>query len=424
MIRRTYGSVKSQLARVTQNGMCSTDPQLLARTNEAQERLLNKGLYAGTYGRYSVCVYGGCITLPREFESVVGYNFGGRPGQVYNQWYEFMENGPGIAPAGDWKRLLDRGYVPMFRDLPDQRYLKVYTDQTEDSTSTILFRGSDTYNNRIRTQEAGEYIDGERINLSAGSGNSSVLVAGITGTYVDGNGVYRWVGTHNSKPIYNKQGTYYFIYSDSAIGNSWVIRKTQSILFGDPSWPGAGLSSPLAVSVSSDSTSAYPWLVTSFSGLTLTQLSKITSNAFRHVDAINKTTSKGWVRVYAVDPDTGDEACVAILAPDETLPMYRRYAIPGYENENGSVATVLAKRKFVPVTTDDDDLIITNLGALKMMAIAIEKEENNNLEEALAYEAKAVEFLKEELREVQGSAIGRPQVQMEMFAMGEIPNMA
>lgn len=424
MIRRTYGSVKDQLARVTQNGMCATDPQLLARTNEAQERLLNKGLYAGTYGRYSVCVYGGCITLPREFESIVGYNFGQVPGQVYNEWYEFMDNGPGIAPAGDWKRLIDRGYVPMFRDLPAQRYLKVYTDQVEDTTSTILFRGSDTYNDRIRTQEDGEYIDGERLNLSAGSGNSSVLVAGITGTYSDGNGVYRWVGTYNSKPVYNKQGTYYFIYSNTGAGNQWSIMKTQSILFGDPSWPGSGGNTPTTVSISSDAVSAYPWLVTSFSGLTLTELSRITSNAFRHVDAINKTATKGWVRVYAVDPDTGDEACVAILAPDETLPMYRRYAIPGYENENGSVVTVLAKRKFIPVISDDDDLIITNLGALKMMAIAIEKEENNNLDEAAKYEAKALDLLREELREVQGSAIGRPQVQVEMFAMGEIPNMA
>jgi hypothetical protein len=61
---------------------------------------------------------------------------------------------------------------------------------------------------------------------------------------------------------------------------------------------------------------------------------------------------------------------------------------------------------------------------LKMMAIAIEKEENNNLDEAMKYEAKALDLLREELREVQGSAIGRPQVQMEAFAMGEIPTMA
>jgi hypothetical protein len=320
MIRRTYGSVKDQLARVTQNGMCATDPQLLARTNEAQERLLNKGLYAGTYGRYSVCVYGGCITLPREFESIIGYNFGSIPGQVYNQWYEFMENGPGIAPAGDWKRLIDRGYAPTFRSLESQKYIKVYTDLVENSTATILFRGSDSLNNRVQTQENDQYIDGERLSLQT---------------------------------------------------------------------------SPVT-----------------------------TSSAFRDVDAINKTVTKGWVRVYAVDPVTNAESCIAILAPDETLPMYRRYAIPGFENQEGSVVTVLAKRKFIPVTSDDDDLIVTNLGALKMMAIAIEKEENNNLDEAAKYEAKALELLREELREVQGSALGRPQVQMDMFAMGEIPNMA
>lgn len=320
MIRRTYGSVKEQLARVTQNGMCATDPQLLARTNEAQERLLNKGLYAGTYGRYSVCVYGGCITLPREFESVLGYNFGGKASQVYNQWYEFMENGPGISPVGDWKRLIDRGYVPAFRDLPDQRYIKVYTDLNEDASSYILFRGSDTYNNRVQTMYADEYIDGEKLSFAT---------------------------------------------------------------------------SPVT-----------------------------TSKAFRAIDAINKTATKGWVRVYAVDPDTDVESCIAILAPDETLPMYRRYAIPGFENQEGSTVTVLAKRKFIPVVTDDDDLVVTNLGALKMMLIAIEKEENNNLDEAMKYEAKAVELLREELREVQGSAIGRPQVQMEAFAMGEIPTMA
>lgn len=320
MIRRTFGSVKAQLARVAQNGMCSTDPQLLARVNEAQERLLNKGLYAGTYARYSVCVYGGCITLPREFESILGYNFGGKPCQVYNQWYEFMDNGPGIAPAGDWKHLIDRGYAPTFRSLPSQKYIKVYTDLTEDATATILFRGSDTYNSRIQTLEGDSYIDGERLTLST---------------------------------------------------------------------------TPLT-----------------------------TSKAFRDVDAINKTVTKGWVRVYAVDPDTNSESCIAILAPDETLPHYRRYAIPGYENEDGSTVTVLAKRKFIPITSDDDDLIVTNLGALKMMMIAIEKEENNNIQEAVVYEAKAVELLREELREVQGSAIGRPQIQMEAYAMGEIPAMA
>jgi hypothetical protein len=409
MIRRTYGSVKDQLARVTQNGMCPDSPQLLARTNEAQERLLNKGLYAGTYGRYSVCVYGGCITLPREFESIVGYNYGGAPAQVYNQWYEFMANGPGTSPAGAWRQLQDRGFVPSFRPLDSQKYIRVYTDLAEDATSTILFRGSDSYNNRIQTIENGVYIDGERLNLSAGSGNSSVLVSGITGTYADANGVYAWYTTTNSKPAY-KTLDGHVLYYDAGTNIAWTIVSPDPLI-GD-------------LYVAQSGSENYPWLATWPSGITLTELPRTTVNAFRSIDAINKTATKGWVRVYAVDPTTGSEYCIAILAPDETLPQYRRYAIPGHESEEGVAVTVLAKRKFIPVVTDDDDLIVTNLGALKMMAIAIEKEENNNLDEALKYEEKAIELLREELKEVEGANIGRPQVQMEAFAMGEIANMA
>ena len=402
MIRRTFGSVKTQLARVTQNGMCATDPQLLARTNEAQERLLNKGLYAGTYGRYSVCVYGGCITLPREFESIIGYNFDGKQAQVYNQWYEFMANGPGISAAGDWRRLIDRGYVPCFRSLEAQKYIKVYTDQAEDSTATILFRGSDTYNDRIQTQENGAYIDGERLNLSAGSGNSSVLVSGFTGDNTNGNGVYAWYTTTNSKPAYKNL-------------NGWILNNDGA------NWQFLDNSS-LQVDLSADN-SNYPWQTIYGLPLTLTELSRTTTNAFRSIDAINKTATKGWVRVYAVDPTTGSESCIAILAPDETLPMYRRYAIPGYSNSDGATVTVLAKRKFIPIVSDDDDLMISNLGALKMMLIAIEKEENNNLDEAMKYEQKAVMLLQEELRETEGASIARPQIQMEAFAIGEIPAM-
>ena len=403
MIRRTYGSVKEQLARVTQNGMCATDPQLLARTNEAQERLLNKGLYAGTYGRYSVCVYGGCITLPREFEAILGYNYNGAPAQVYNQWYEFMANGPGTSLAGAWKQLQDRGYVPCFRSIESQKYIRVYTDLIEDSTSTILFRGPDSLNNRIQTQENGIYIEGERLNLSAGSGNSSVLVSGFTGSNTDGNSVFAFFTTENSKPKYrNLEG--------------WIISNNASV------WRVLNASGT-QVAISSGN-SDYPWQATFTPSLTTTELPRTTVNAFCSIDAINKTATKGWVRVYAVDLTTGSESCIAILAPDETLPQYRRYAIPGHERKEGTTVTVLAKRKFIPVLTDDDDLIITNLGALKMMAIAIEKEENNNLEEAMQYEEKAVQLLREELKESEGANIGRPQVQMEAFAMGEVPAMA
>lgn len=400
MIRRTFGSVKEQLARVTQNGICSDNAQLIARVNEAQERLMNKGLYAGTYGRYSVCVYGSCITLPREFESILGYNFDGAPAQVYNEWYEFMANGPGISPAGAWRQLVDRGYVPCFRSLASQSYLRIYTDLVEDVSSTILFRGSDTYNNRIQTLENGDYIEGERLNLSSGGSSSAVLVSGFTGVSSGANGVYGYVRQLNGKPAFENI-------------NNWSLSYGVSTLWEFKTPSGSLVQSSLT-------STNFPWQA-SYDVVQVSQKTNTTSRAFRTIDAINKSVTKGWVRVYAVNVDDGTESCVAILAPSETLPHYHRYEIPGFKNLDGSKVVVLAKRKFIPVVSDEDDLIVTNLGALKMMLIAIEKEENNNLAEAASYEEKAVELLKEELKEVQGAAIGRPQVQMEAFAMGEIP---
>jgi hypothetical protein len=311
-----------------------------------------------------------------------------------------MANGPGISQAGDWRRLIDRGYAPTFRSLEAQKYIRVYTDLAEDASATILIRGSDTYNNRVQTIENGSYIDGERLNLSAGSGNSSVLVSGFTG---EADGVYAWYTTTNSKPAYKNL-------------NGWILDNDgANWQFLDASANQIDLSA---------GNSSYPWQTTYGTTLTLTELPRTTVNAFRDIDAINKTATKGWVRIYAVDPTTGSESCIGILAPDETLPMYRRYALPGYSNTDGSAVTVLAKKKFIPVVSDDDDLIITNLGALKMMLIAIEKEENNNLDEAMKYEQKAVLLLQEELKEVQGSIVALPQIQMEAFAMGEIPAMA
>jgi hypothetical protein len=357
-------------------------------------------------------VYGGCITLPREFDSIVGYNYSGAPAQVYNQWYEFMANGPGISPAGAWRQLIDRGYVATFRGIESQKYLRVYTDLIEDSNTTILFRGSDTFNNRVVTQENGQYIDGERLSLSAGSGNSSVLLTGFPESQTEGNGVYVWIGVQENRPKYRNTKNWIIQAAVSPFAR-WEIRDaTGNILaYSD-------LLSPI---------SDYPWQAGTFYGanyeVTASERPRTTVNAFCSIDAINKTPTKGWVRVYAVDPFTGSESNIAILAPDETLPQYRSYAIPGHESEEGATVTVLAKRKFIPVKSDDDDLIVTNLGALKMMAIAIEKEENNNLEEAMQYEEKAVQLLREELKESEGANIGRPQVQMEAFAMGEIASM-
>jgi hypothetical protein len=51
--------------------------------------------------------------------------------------------------------------------------------------------------------------------------------------------------------------------------------------------------------------------------------------------------------------------------------------------------TVLARLQHVPVEVDNDFLVVDNAAAIKLMAMAIQREEQNMLQEAAVYEAKA-----------------------------------
>ena len=116
------------------------------------------------------------------------------------------------------------------------------------------------------------------------------------------------------------------------------------------------------------------------------------------------------------------QKALAYYEPDETHPEYRRYLIPGlsdvdaccpHEDDEGNECEpcgdddakevlVMAKHRFIPVAADNDWLSIGNLNAVKLMVMAIDKEEKNLWQEAGVLEAKAVQALDEELKHVQG----------------------
>jgi hypothetical protein len=64
--------------------------------------------------------------------------------------------------------------------------------------------------------------------------------------------------------------------------------------------------------------------------------------------------------------------------------------------------TVMAKLRALPVASDNDWLLLGNAAAIKLMAMAIRKEENDHWTEAQAYEGKAVQLLEEELSSLMG----------------------
>lgn len=107
---------------------------------------------------------------------------------------------------------------------------------------------------------------------------------------------------------------------------------------------------------------------------------------------VQKPVTNGRVLLYELDTGTGAEKPLAVYEPDETNPIYRRSVISGLENVgacDGSDTdcedkqiTVIAKLRHIDVRKDTDWLILQNLSALKLGAMAVQKEEQNNYDQA------------------------------------------
>lgn len=124
------------------------------------------------------------------------------------------------------------------------------------------------------------------------------------------------------------------------------------------------------------------------------------------------------IRMYEVNAsDLVQTKLLAYYEPSEEVPIYRRSFVPGLTNmpacssdsdadctQNKRI-TALVKLQHVPVVVDNDPLVIGNLAALKLMVMAILREEQNRLEESAVFEAKAKAELDGELASYQGDGV-------------------
>lgn len=112
------------------------------------------------------------------------------------------------------------------------------------------------------------------------------------------------------------------------------------------------------------------------------------------------------VRLYTYDVvNSIQTALLAVYAPSETLPIYRKVTIPGLTCSNNTNCcgdastdesctnqrslTILARLQHVPVIVDNDCLVICNLPALKLMVKAIKLEEQQELAMAADFRQQA-----------------------------------
>lgn len=182
----TVGHIRNK-TRIPQSlGLCSTDSRVLAYLNEAQERLVPKGLWVGTYGRFRICATDGCVTLPPQLANIERMALCGQPRPVHDMFYEFLDNGFGTRNAvcqnnsgtsccgGGGCGLPEanlRGWFPSFADIRGtDKKLTLVCDVSADVGKEVLLTGYDENGNWIRTNPGGVWQDGETVELAQSTG--------------------------------------------------------------------------------------------------------------------------------------------------------------------------------------------------------------------------------------------------------------
>lgn len=177
-------------------GVCADDARLIEFINEAQERLLSKGLWYGSFGRFRICVDGGCITLPPQLATLESVALCGMPVSVRDEWFEFLDNGMGMrgtentgcgcsssssssgatitGPGCCGEEALKRGYACTYKDIiPTGKKVNLVCDLATDVGKEVLVLGYDDNGNWIRTDQGGTIKDGEIILLAQSAGTTS-----------------------------------------------------------------------------------------------------------------------------------------------------------------------------------------------------------------------------------------------------------
>lgn len=172
-MRQTLGRFKTQYSWPAFLNLGSDDPRWLMLLNEALERLLNMGLWVGTVQRYQVCTNNACLTWPREFETIEVVDVCGQPVTIRNQWFEFLDQGPGLwrggcgvsFGCGGGLNYLDRGRgFVTFDDPRVACYLRLFTQFAADAGKTVNVRGWDSIQQWVLT-DGGSTV-GETVTLT------------------------------------------------------------------------------------------------------------------------------------------------------------------------------------------------------------------------------------------------------------------
>lgn len=201
----TYAQIQdpsSGIERIA--GVCSTSDQFGDFVNEACRRLLDYGNWWGSVVKFQGCIYNGCVTWPRQVETVLATNICGLPRPVVGGWFEFLQlNGGDIGRSrggnigwdwgwgngwnGGWNgqaRVVENdGTTPVFNQPPcgSAFYPRFYPRCQNDIGKTITVYGVDGNGQEFRTLDANNnWIRGQVLTLALPFVSASSALRKIT----------------------------------------------------------------------------------------------------------------------------------------------------------------------------------------------------------------------------------------------------
>lgn len=154
--------------------------------------------------------------------------------------------------------------------------------------------------------------------------------------------------------------------------------------------------------------------------IVLANPSAITAQVFKGpISFFSKSITLGSINLYAVNGM--NEEKIGDYEATETTASYHRYAVPNEPSVD--YLDVLCKIRFVPCVYDTDEVIVSNLGALKNMLMSLKWEDEGDMDRSEMYFMKALQLLNGENREVRGGSqwrlnIDRSAMQFENLWQG------
>ena len=140
-----------------------------------------------------------------------------------------------------------------------------------------------------------------------------------------------------------------------------------------------------------------------------TPFSTSSAQAFSQVTAILKPVTNGAVSLYVTNL-VNNLVFLGQYAPYDTRPFYRRYSIPNLTN--GTTYCILARlrKRYTPIYSTNDFLLIPNLAALSSMVQAVFFREAQNFQLYEQYKAVAVDIMKKEMTAYIGKQAQKPLI--------------